>query len=104
MLKPIQDKIIVKPGKPEETTKGGIVLPDTARKRPREGEVIAVGQGKLNEQTGKRIASEVKVGDIVIYSEYGGSEITVEGEDYMILDESSVLAVKEATAKGKKGA
>lgn len=99
MLRPLGDRIVVKPGKEEEVTKGGIVLPDTAKKRPREGEVVAVGPGKLLEN-GQRAALEVSVGDIVIYSEYGGTEITVGGEDFIILDEGSVLAIKPAK-KGK---
>ncbi len=105
MLRPLGDKIIVKPGKPEETTKGGIVLPDTARKKPREGEVLAVGPGRLLD-SGQRVPLEVKVGDVVIYTEYGGTEITTGAEEYVILDEASVLAVKEKSegTKAKKGA
>jgi chaperonin GroES len=98
MLRPLGDRIVVKPGKEEEVTKGGIVLPDTAKKRPREGEVMAVGPGKLLEN-GQRAALEVAVGDVVVYSEYGGTEITVNGEDYMVLDEGSVLAIKPKKGK-----
>ena len=98
MLRPLGDRIVVKPGKEEEVTKGGIVLPDTAKKRPREGEVMAVGPGKLLEN-GQRVALEVAVGDVVVYSEYGGTEITVNGEDYMVLDEGSVLAIKPKKGK-----
>jgi chaperonin GroES len=103
MLKPLNDKIIVKPGKAEETTASGIVLPDTARKKPREGEVLAVGPGRLTKD-GERTQLEVKVGDYVIYSDYAGTQVTIDGEDIVILDESSVLAVKDApaTRKGKK--
>jgi len=93
MLKPLNDKIIVKPSEAEETTKGGIIIPDSAKKKPREGEVLAVGPGKLLEN-GTRAALEVKVGDVVIYTEYGGTEIKVDGESYIILDEYSVLATK----------
>lgn len=93
MLRPLGDRIVVKPSKEEEVTRGGIVLPDTARKRPREGEVIAVGSGKLLEN-GERAPLEVKVGDVVVYSEYGGTEVTINGTDYIILDEGSVLAIK----------
>jgi len=96
MLRPLADKILVRPGEAEETTKGGIVLPDTAKKKPREGEVLAIGPGKLLDN-GQRVPPEVKVGDVVVYSEFGGTEITVGGEEYVILDESSVLAVKEKT-------
>ena len=98
MLRPLGDRIVVKPGKEEEVTKGGIVLPDTAKKRPREGEVVAVGPGKLLEN-GQRAALEVAVGDIVVYSEYGGTEITVGADDFIILDEGSVLAVKPKKGK-----
>lgn len=100
MLRPLGDRIVVRPGAEEEVTKGGIVLPDTARKKPREGEVVAVGPGKLLEN-GQRAAMEVAVGDTVIYSEYGGTEVTVDGEDLVILDESSVLAVNPDAKKGK---
>lgn len=99
MLRPLGDRIVVKPAKEEEVTKGGIVLPDTAKKRPREGQVLAVGSGRLLD-TGQRAALEVAVGDTVIYSEYGGTEVTVDGEDLIILDEGSVLAIK-AAKKGK---
>jgi chaperonin GroES len=98
MLRPLGDRIVVKPGKEEEVTKGGIVLPDTAKKRPREGAVMAVGPGKLLEN-GQRAALEVAVGDVVVYSEYGGTEITVNGEDFIILDEGSVLAIKPKKGK-----
>ena len=102
MLRPLGDRIIVKPGPEEEVTKGGIVLPDTARKKPREGEVVAVGPGKLLD-TGERAPMEISVGDIVIYSEFGGTEITIGKEEYVVLDESSVLAVNpDAKKKGKK--
>ena len=101
MLRPLGDRIVVKPGPEEEVTKGGIVLPDTARKKPREGEVIAAGPGKLLE-SGARAPLEVKVGDVVIYSEYGGTEITIDREDYMILDEGSVLAINPEGKKAKK--
>jgi len=99
MLRPLGDRIVVKPAKEEAVTKGGIVLPDTAKKRPREGAVVAVGPGKLLEN-GQRGALEVTVGDTVIYSEYGGTEVTVNDEDFIILDEGSVLAIKPAK-KGK---
>ncbi|NIM06279.1 MAG: co-chaperone GroES [Armatimonadetes bacterium] len=100
MLKPLADKILVKPSKAEEVSKGGIVLPDTAKKKPVEGEVVAVGPGKLLEK-GQRVPPDIKVGDIVIYTEYGGTEITVGTEDYVILDELSVLAVRDKPKKSK---
>ena len=90
-LEPLEDRIVVKPGEAEETTVSGIVIPDTAKEKPQEGEVIAVGPGRFEE--GARVPLDVKVGDKVIYSKYGGTEITVEGDDYLILSARDVLAV-----------
>ena len=93
MLKPLGDKVVVQPGPEEEVTSGGIVLPDTAKKKSQEGEVVAVGSGRLLDN-GERAPMQVKVGDTVIYSKYGGTEVTLSGVDYVILDEDSILAVK----------
>lgn len=101
MLRPLGDRIVIKPGEAEDVTKGGIVLPDSAKKRPREGEVLAVGPGKLLDN-GQRAPLEISVGDVVIYTEYGGTEITVGDEDYVILDEGSVLAISTDAKKRKK--
>ena len=101
MLRPLGDRIVVKPGEAEDVTKGGIVLPDSAKKRPREGEVLAVGPGKLLDN-GQRAPMEISVGDVVVYTEYGGTEITVGDEDYVILDEGSVLAISTDAKKRKK--
>ncbi len=92
-LEPLADRLVVRPIEKEEVTKGGIVLPDTAREKPQEGEVLAVGPGRLSED-GKRIAMDVKIGDIVVYARYGGTEIKVEDEELMILRESDILAKK----------
>jgi chaperonin GroES len=92
MLKPLGDKILVQPKPEEEKTKEGLYLPDTAKKKSTEGEVVAVGRGRYLD--GKLVEPEVKVGDIVIYSKYGGTEVTISGTDYVILDEDSILAVK----------
>jgi chaperonin GroES len=92
-LQPLADRVVVKPIEREEMTKGGIVLPDTAKERPMEGEVIAAGPGKMTDD-GKRIAMDVKVGDIVVYAKYGGTEIKIDGKEYMILNESQILAKK----------
>ena len=92
-LKPLADRLVVKPIEREEVTKGGIFLPDSAKEKPQEGEVLAVGAGRLSEE-GQRIPMDVKVGDIVIYSKYGGTELKSEGEEYMILRESDILAIK----------
>ena len=100
MLRPLGDRIVVKPGKEEEVTRGGIVLPDTAKKKPREGEVLAVGPGKVLEN-GPRAPMEVKVGDVVVYSEYGGTTIEIGKDEYVILDEASVLAIKTEEKKRK---
>jgi len=97
-LKPLADRVLVKPIEREEVTKGGIVLPDTVREKPQEGEVVAVGDGRLSED-GKRIPLDVKVGDIVIYAKYGGTEIKIEGEELIILRESDILAKKAKTGK-----
>jgi chaperonin GroES len=92
-LKPLADRIVVRPLEKDEVTRGGIVLPDTVKEKPQEGEVVAVGPGRLSDE-GKRVAMEVKVGDIVIYAKYGGTEIKIDDEKLMILRESDVLAKK----------
>ena len=97
-LKPLADRVLVKPIEREEVTKGGIVLPDTAKEKPQEGEVLAVGDGRLSED-GKRIPLDVKVGDIVIYAKYGGTEIKIEDEELIILRESDILAKKTKPGK-----
>jgi chaperonin GroES len=92
-LQPLADRVLVKPIEQEEKTKSGIYLPDTAKEKPQEGKVLAVGPGKMSEE-GKLIPMNLKVGDIVIYSKYGGTEIKVDDEDLIILRESDVLAKK----------
>ena len=92
-LQPLADRVVVKPMERVEKTKSGIYLPDTAKEKPQEGEVVAVGPGRLSED-GKRIAMDIKVGDIVIYAKYGGSEIKIEDEEYIILREGDILAKK----------
>ncbi|MBC7340558.1 MAG: co-chaperone GroES [Firmicutes bacterium] len=94
-LKPLADRVVVKPLTQEERTKGGIVLPDTAKDKPQEGEVLAVGPGRILDN-GTRVEMEVKVGDRVIFSKYSGTEIKIEGEEYLIMRESDILAVKQA--------
>jgi chaperonin GroES len=90
-LKPLADRVVVKPLAKEEITKGGLVIPDTAKEKPQEGEIVAVGPGKLGED-GKRIEMEVKKGDRVIYAKYAGMEWKHDGEEYLILRESDILA------------
>jgi chaperonin GroES len=92
-LQPLGDRVVVKPVEGEEVTKGGIILPDTAKEKPQEGKVLAVGPGRLSED-GKRIAMEVKVGDVVLYVKYGGTEVKIDGEELMILSEKDILAKK----------
>ena len=94
-LKPLGDRLIVKAVEEEETTASGIVLPDTAKEKPQKGKVIAVGEGKVNEDTGKRTPLDVSEGDEVLYSKYGGTEIKIDGEDLLVLRESDVLAKLE---------
>jgi chaperonin GroES len=90
-LEPLDDRIVVKPSEEEETTVSGIVIPDTAKEKPQEGEVVAVGPGRFED--GQRIPMDVKVGDKVIYSKYGGTEVKIEGEEYLILSARDVLAI-----------
>jgi len=92
-IQPLADRIVVKPVEREEVTRGGIVLPDTIKEKPQEGEVLAVGPGRMTDD-GKRVAMDVKVGDIVVYAKYGGTEIKVDDEELMILNESNILAKK----------
>ena len=91
-LKPLADRVIVKPMEAEEKTKGGIILPDTAKEKPIEGTIIAVGPGKITED-GKQVKMEVKEGDKVLYGKYSGTEVTVEGEEYLIMRESDIFAI-----------
>jgi chaperonin GroES len=94
MLKPLGDHVLVKPLSKEEKTQGGIILPDTAKEKPQAGEVIAVGPGRLLEN-GTRVLPEVKAGDKVIYAKYGGTEVKLEGDEYLILRETDIYAIKE---------
>jgi len=91
-LKPLGDRIVVKVLTQEEKTRGGIVLPDTAKEKPQEGEVKAVGTGRVLDN-GQKLPVEVKVGDRVLYSKYGGTEVKVDGEEFLILSERDVLAI-----------
>lgn len=93
-LRPLQDRILVKRVEEESTTKGGIIIPDTAKEKPVEGEVIAVGIGKVDE-AGKRIALEIKKGDKILFGKYSGTEIKIEGEEYLIMREEDVLGIIE---------
>lgn len=91
-LKPLQDRILVKPTEAEEKTSSGIIIPDTAKEKPMKGEIIAVGSGKVTDD-GKTVPMELKVGDKVLYGKYSGTEITVDGAEYLIMRESDVYAI-----------
>ncbi len=91
-LKPLADRVVVKPSEAEEKTAGGIILPDTAKEKPVEGTVVAVGPGKVADD-GKVIKPEVKVGDRVLYGKYSGTEVTINGEEYLIMRESDIFGI-----------
>lgn len=93
-IKPLADRILVKRIEEEETKKGGIIIPDTAREKPQQGEVIAVGPGRVDEQ-GKRIPMEVKVGDRILFGKYAGTEVKIDEEEYLIMREDDVLGIIE---------
>lgn len=90
-IKPLADRVIVKPAE-KETMKGGIIIPDTAKEKPMQGTIVAVGPGQISD-SGERVAPEVKKGDVVLYGKYSGTEVSVDGVDYLILRESDVLAI-----------
>jgi chaperonin GroES len=94
-IKPLEDRIVVKPLDAEQTTASGLVIPDTAKEKPQEGEVLAVGPGRFDDEGEKRIPLDVKVGDTVLYSKYGGTEVKYSGEEFLILSARDVLAVIE---------
>jgi chaperonin GroES len=93
-IKPLEDRIVVRPLEAEQTTASGLVIPDTAKEKPQEGKVIAVGPGRFDEK-GKRIPVDVSEGDVVIYSKFGGTEVKVSGEEYLVLNARDVLAIIE---------
>ena len=97
-LRPVGDRVVVKPAQREEVTRSGIVIPDTAKEKPQEGTIIAVGSGKLLD-SGERVALELKEGDRVLFAKYGGTEFKLDGEDLLVLRESDILAIIE----GKEG-
>ncbi len=91
-IKPLADRVLVKPLEEEEVERGGIIIPDTAKEKPQQGQVIAVGAGKVND-SGEKMKMEVKKGDKILYGKYSGTEVTVEGDDYLIMRESDILAI-----------
>lgn len=92
-LKPLDDRIVVKPSEAEQTTASGLVIPDTAKEKPQQGTVLAVGPGRWSDDEGKHFALDIKVGDVVLYSKYGGTEVKYAGSEYLILSARDVLAV-----------
>ncbi|MBO2440059.1 co-chaperone GroES [Spirillospora sp. NPDC000708] len=94
VLKPLEDRIVVQPLEAETTTASGLVIPDTAKEKPQEGTVLAVGPGRVDDK-GERVPVDVKVGEVVLYSKYGGTEVKYNGEDYLVLSARDVLAVIE---------
>jgi chaperonin GroES len=91
-IKPLADRVVIKPSPAEEKTKGGIILPDTAKEKPVQGEIVAVGPGRVSDD-GKKIPMEVKTGDKVLYGKYSGTEVTIDGEEYLIMRESDIFAI-----------
>ena len=94
-LKPLEDRIVVQPNEAEQTTASGLVIPDTAKEKPQQGKVLAVGPGKRSEETGELIPLGIDVGQTVLYSKYGGTEVTVNGDDLLVLNARDVLAIVE---------
>ena len=94
-LKPLDDRIVVKPNEAEERTASGLVIPDTAKEKPQQGTVLAVGPGRWSDDEGEHFPLDIKVGDVVLYSKYGGTEVTIEGADLLILNSRDVLAIVE---------
>jgi len=92
-LKPLFDNVVVKPAKADEQTKSGIFLPDTAKEKPQKGEIVAVGEGRWEDEGVKRLPMDVKVGDVVIYKEWGKTSIKIDGEEYFIMSQGDILAV-----------
>lgn len=91
-LTPLHDRIIVKASEPEEVTKGGIIIPDTAKEKPQQGEVVAVGKGRITDE-GKEIPMQLKEGDVVLYGKYAGTEVNIDGEEMLMMRESDVFAI-----------
>ncbi|MDB5226270.1 MAG: molecular chaperone GroES [Bacteroidota bacterium] len=92
-IQPLADRVVVKANEAETTTKSGIIIPDSAKEKPQKGEIVAIGEGKYGEQSGTLIPLKVKVGDTVLYGKYSGTEISIEGTDYLIMRESDILAI-----------
>jgi chaperonin GroES len=103
-IRPLYDRIVVKRIEEQETIRGGIIIPDSAKEKPQEGEVIAVGKGKRNEKDGTLVPLDVQVGDRILFGKYSGSDIKLDGDEYMIMREDEVLGVLDASPKAAKKA
>jgi chaperonin GroES len=102
-IKPLHDRVLVRRLEQEEKTAGGIIIPDTAKEKPQQGEVLAIGSGTRDE-SGKTIPLDVKVGDVVLFAKWGGTEVKVDGEDLLVMKESDIIAIVEDAKKTKKAA
>ncbi|MCJ7813003.1 co-chaperone GroES [bacterium] len=91
-IKPLEDRVVVKPAPPDEKLQGGIIIPDTAKEKPQKGEIVAIGPGKVSD-SGEKIPMTVKVGNTILYGKYSGTEVTMDREDYLIIRESDILAI-----------
>ncbi len=91
-IKPLEDRVVIKPAPPDEKVQGGIIIPDTAKEKPQKGEIVAIGPGKVSD-AGEKIPMTVKVGDTILYGKYSGTEVTIDNEEYLIVRESDILAV-----------
>ncbi|MBU4445982.1 co-chaperone GroES [bacterium] len=100
-IKPLADRVVVKPAEAEEKTSGGIILPDTAKEKPQEGTVVATGPGKVSDN-GTKVPMEVKTGDKILYGKYSGTEVTIDGEEHLIMRESDILAIISSGRKEHK--
>ena len=103
-IRPLHDRVVVRRIEEQETVRGGIIIPDSAKEKPQEGEVVAVGKGKRNEKDGSLVALDVQVGDRVLFGKYSGSDIKLDGEEYMIMREDEILGVLDAAPKAAKKA
>jgi chaperonin GroES len=102
-IKPLHDRVLVRRLEQEEKTAGGIIIPDTAKEKPQQGEVLATGSG-ARDDSGKLVPLDVKVGDVVLFAKWGGTEVKVEGEDLLVMKESDIIAIVEDAKKSKKAA
>jgi len=103
-IRPLHDRVVVRRIEEQETIRGGIIIPDSAKEKPQEGEVVAIGKGKRNEKDGSLVALDVQVGDRVLFGKYSGSDIKLDGEEYMIMREDEILGVLDAAPKAAKKA